>query len=320
MGFSDAEKKESGDERSIPQFVKPPQQPKKDPNLGRVLGGRFRLDTVLYNDGLSTIYLAEDAQSHQKVVVKMLQTMRLEPKMRRHFSERFRREAMGMAHIAHPNIIDIVACDLYAEETPYIVMEHVDGVTLKDFVSQFERGLPLPTFIAFMEQICDAVSFMHDKGIIHRDIKPQNIMVLIEHGSFLLKLLDFGLIFFHHAVGPEEALKLTKKGDLVGTPIYMSPEQCTGGEVTLLSDIYNLGLIAYELLVGEPPFTAANLTGIIKKQVLDQPPALSDRRLGLSEELVLAVGRALDKEAEQRFPTCKVFFEALKKGVERSAD
>lgn len=284
-----------------------------DRRIGTTLGGAYSLKRILFRGVLGTLYVATRVRDQSEVVVKVLEVGKANPEFRDMFLERFRREAMGLAELSHPNIVDILACDLYDDQTPYIVMEYLDGVTLKAFVEQFPKGMPYAGFFELMRQICSAVQFIHEKGIVHRDLKPHNIMVAIHDGEIKLKLLDFGLVYFDRNLDLEHLKQITQKGDLVGTPVYMAPEQCRGKRVTFHTDIYNLGLISYELLTGAPPFLSETLPSLIRKQTQERPRPLSASRPDISPQLEKAVLQALEKEPVLRFHSSHDFWVAMEK-------
>ncbi|MCB1052376.1 MAG: serine/threonine protein kinase [Acidobacteria bacterium] len=309
MGLSDVWKRELGEISSRPSGLPVVQQ--KDKFLGVTLDDKYRIHTILDAGGMGYLYLAETATSGDRVVVKLLPVEQLEGQKAHPFMTRFQREAVGMSQFRHPNIVSIIDYNLEHPSTPYIVMEYIDGYNLKEFMKQFPNGLPLEAFYLLMEQICMACSLIHSKSIIHRDLKPHNMMLHIVNGEFEVKVLDFGLIMFEHVVSPDGKLNLTRKGEMIGTPVYMSPEQCLGRPITHLSDIYNLGLIAYEFLVGRPPFEGNNLEELVNLQVNEPAKPLAYLRPDIPARLVWAVEKAMDKVPSMRFGNCMGFWKAI---------
>jgi len=318
MGLSDVWKKELSELSSQPAGL--PVLPVKDKFLGTTLDGKYLLSKVLDAGGMGYLYHAEPTADHpglhgvepgSPMVIKLLPVSELDGQRQHPFMTRFQREAVGMSQFRHPNIVSILDYNLEHPQTPYIVMEYVDGYNLKEFMKQFPHGLPLEAFLLFMEQICTACSLIHSKSIIHRDLKPHNIMLHIVDGSFQIKVLDFGLILFEHVISPDGRLNLTRKGEMIGTPVYMSPEQCLGRPITHLSDIYNLGLIAYEFLAGQPPFLGNSLEELVNQQVNIAPKPLGFLRPDLPPRLVLSIEKAMDKVPSMRYGSSMGFWKAI---------
>jgi eukaryotic-like serine/threonine-protein kinase len=225
---------------------------------------------------------------------------------------RFQREAYAASRIGNPHIIDVVDIGTAPDGRAFVVMELLSGQPLSDVI----KAGPMPPWraIGIMRQVLYAVGAAHATGIIHRDLKPDNIFVLPQD---FVKLLDFGI---SKVLDPDEqvaATKLTTTGVVIGTPLYMAPEQAMGHPIDRYADLYACGVILYEMLAGRPPFEGQTYAVLISKVLTQPPPQLSSMRGGLPANLVGAVHRALEKEPERRFRTAEEFSHALP-GTERS--
>ncbi len=279
--------------------------------LKYTLSRRYLIESFIGRGGMGLIFVAQDLDEGRRVVIKMIKSSELK-RDTAVTVKRFRREAMGLMQFKHPNIVTILDFDFANEVAPYIVMEHIDGYTLFEFMKQFPDGLPIDVFLGFMEHLCSAVSLIHENGIIHRDIKPHNMMVEIHEGAFVLKVLDFGLILFQHALKVEGPLGLTNPNEVLGTPGYMSPEQCLGIKVNYASDIYNLGLIAYELVTGQAPFVEKQLEKLLVQHIHHLPEPVSKLRKDVPASLGRVIARALEKEPTRRHSSSQLFWQALR--------
>jgi len=253
-----------------------------------VLNGRYRLLEVIGEGGMATVYRALDTRLGRTVAIKVLhpQFARDEP-----FLQRFQQEAEFAASLgAHPNIVAIY--DIGEDgPTRFIVMELVEGPTLKELIR--ERA-PFPVGEAFSigQQVASALDFAHKRGLVHRDVKPQNIMVTPEG---VAKVTDFGI------ARSLSASQLTRTGMVIGTAHYFSPEQAQGKGVTPASDIYSLGIILYEMLTGHLPFDADNAVGVAMQHLHSEPPSPWDYNPSLPTRPVATVLRALEKDPERRY-------------------
>lgn len=288
----------------------------RDP-LGQTLDQRFVLQSVLQRGGIGTLYLAQDLVENQQVALKTLRLQNLQPSAKALF-RRFQREGKILSLFDHPCIVKVIAYDFFDQAIPYIAMEYIEGLTLREYLQKFPLGLPISRFLPLMKQLCSAVNRIHRLGYIHRDIKPNNMMVQIQGRRLRLKLLDFGLVLIERSIGPDATTKLTQKGQLLGTPAYMSPEQCRGEASTQESDIYNLGLIAYELLAGRPAIQATTVQKLINNQIEQMPVPIHEKRTDVPLGIGLAIQKAIQKFASKRFHTARSFFEALDKASQES--
>lgn len=263
-----------------------------DPFAGKVLDGRWRLVERLGAGGMGAVYLAEDLRfSGRKLAVKLLL-----PEFARsaEFVKRFRAEAKRAAAISHPRVVMVL--DFGKAETGelFIAMEYVVGDTLSSLMR--EGPLPLARAIAFGVQLAEALHEVHEAGIVHRDVKPANVM--IRKGSDDLKLMDFGV---SRALDDDaEHTHITRTGVAVGTPAFMAPEQIAGGAISRQTDVYAFGVVLYAMLAGKRPFEASSPTVVQYQHVHEPPPPLRTVRPEVPEVLERIVLRALEKRPENR--------------------
>ena len=253
---------------------------------GSLFADRYRLERKLGSGGMADVWLAEDQELGRRVAVKILHERYANDEQ---FVERFRREATHAAGLSHPNIVSIYDRGV-AEGSYYIVMEYIEGRTLKELI--VTRGpCPVQVAISYTRQILAALRYAHKNGIIHRDIKPHNVIVDREGR---VKVADFG-------IARAGASEMTEAGSIVGTAQYLSPEQARGAPVDESSDLYSTGIVLYELLTGTVPFTGETPVEIAMKHLSQTPEAPSARRAEIPHDLDLVVLRALAKEPADRY-------------------
>jgi hypothetical protein len=268
--------------------------------VGTLLNGRYRLDAQIGTGGMSTVYRAFDTVLERQVAIKI---MHREIASDSDQLERFRREARAVAQLNHPHIVTVIDAGEGAPpddhssshpvvNTPYIVFEYVEGETLKDRIRRHGR-LPIQESIAYAIEIARALGVAHAGGIVHRDVKPQNVLV-DEEGS--AKVTDFGIARTLDQEG------LTADGRVLGTTDYVSPEQALGQPVGGQSDLYSLGIVLFEMLTGDVPFKGDNQVAVAMKHVREQLPDVQLRRPEVSSALAAVLDRATAKETEQRYP------------------
>jgi beta-lactam-binding protein with PASTA domain/tRNA A-37 threonylcarbamoyl transferase component Bud32 len=257
-----------------------------DTLLNTLFDGRYRIVRKLGTGGMANVYLAEDEVLGRRVAIKILNDRHAGDDQ---FVERFRREAKNAASLSHPNIVSIYDRG-EAEGTYYIAMEYLDGRSLKELI--VARG-PAPVHIAidYARQILTAIRFAHRHGIVHRDIKPHNVLV---DGEGRLKVTDFG-------IARAGASQMTEAGSIIGTAQYLSPEQAKGAPVDQTSDLYSVGVVLYELLTGVVPFSGDTPVEIAMKHLSTSPELPSAKRAEVPRELDLVVLRALAKDPADRY-------------------
>ena len=261
-----------------------------DERRGTIFAGRYRLERKLGSGGMADVWLAEDQELGRKVAIKMLHERYANDTQ---FVERFRREATHAAGLSHPNVVSIYDRG-EAEGSYFIVMEYVEGRTLKELL--VTRGpCPVPVAISYVRQVLAALRYAHRNGIVHRDIKPHN--VLVDHEG-RVKVADFG-------IARAGSSQMTEAGSIIGTAQYLSPEQARGAPVDESSDLYSTGIVLYELLTGELPFTGETPVEIAMKHLSQVPPAPSSIRPEIPRDLDLVVLRALAKEPADRYRSAK---------------
>src|SRR4051812_12202562 len=267
--------------------------------VGTLLSGRYRLDAQIGAGGMSTVYRAFDTVLERQVAIKL---MHREIAADADQLERFRREARAVAQLNHPHVVGVIDAGEATppeEQTgfgepvamPYIVFEYVEGETLKDRIRRMER-LPIPEAVAYAIEIARALQAAHERRIVHRDVKPQNVLIDSEGTA---KVTDFGIARSLTEEG------LTADGRVLGTTDYVSPEQALGHDVGPQSDLYSLGIVLFEMLTGDVPFHGENQVAVAMKHVREDLPDVQMRRPEVSSALTAVVDTATAKDLEQRY-------------------
>jgi serine/threonine-protein kinase len=275
---------------------------------GTLIAGRYEIREHIATGGMAIVYKTWDHRVERFVAIKILRAL---DKNDHRAVERFSREARAAAKLAHPNAVTIY--DFVEEEGQYyLVMEYIHGPTLKQLVGQRKQLQPKQA-IEIAAQVCSVLQVAHARGIIHRDIKPQNIMLAgsvgggsLSDGGVWVKLTDFGIVRVAEEAG------LTNSGIVLGTADYLSPEQARGETLTGPSDLYSLGVVMFEMLAGRPPFVGPTAVSIAMQHASTNPPPLRQFNPMVPPVLEQLVDRTLQKEPEDRFPSAAEMQKALR--------
>jgi eukaryotic-like serine/threonine-protein kinase len=273
--------------------------------IGTVLSGRYQLEAKLGSGGMSTVYLARDQTLDRPVAVKV---MHREMSEQADQLERFRQEARSVAKFSHPNVVSVIDAGEDGGH-PYIVFEYIEGETLKQRISR-HGALDPQEAIAYAIEVARGLSVAHARHMVHRDIKPQNILIDAEGRA---KLTDFGISRQLEQDG------MTATGRVLGTTDYVAPEQAMGRKVDPRTDIYSLGVVLYEMLVGQVPFSADSQVGVAMKHVNEELPDVQRRRPDVSAAVALVVERATAKDAAERYQQVGEMIDDLSTALEVEA-
>ncbi|HEU4706746.1 MAG TPA: protein kinase [Solirubrobacterales bacterium] len=273
--------------------------------IGTVLSGRYKLEAKLGSGGMSTVYLARDTTLDRPVAVKV---MHREMSEQADQLERFRQEARAVAKLSHPNVVAVIDAGEDGGH-PYIVFEYVEGETLKQRINRV-GALDAQEALAYAIEIARGLTVAHARNMVHRDIKPQNVLIDSEGRA---KLTDFGISRQLEQDG------MTATGRVLGTTDYVAPEQAMGHPVDQRSDIYSLGVVLYEMLVGAVPFSADSQVGVAMKHVNEELPDVQQRRPELSAAAAMVVERATAKDPAQRYQEAGEMIDDLATALEVEA-
>jgi eukaryotic-like serine/threonine-protein kinase len=273
--------------------------------IGTVLSGRYKLEAKLGSGGMSTVYLARDGTLDRAVAVKVMhREMSEQPDQ----LERFRQEARAVAKLSHPNVVAVIDAGEDGGH-PYIVFEYVEGETLKQRIARV-GALDTQEALAYAIEIARGLTVAHARNMVHRDIKPQNVLIDAEGRA---KLTDFGISRQLEQDG------MTATGRVLGTTDYVAPEQAMGHPVDPRSDIYSLGVVLYEMLIGQVPFHADSQVGVAMKHVNEELPDVQQRRPEVSAATALVVERATAKDPNERYQTVGEMIDDLSTALEVEA-
>lgn len=276
---------------------------------GALVAGKYRLEAPLGQGGMGVVWRARHVLLEQPTALKLLEVQDSDPAAA---VDRFLREGRAAAAVRHPNVVEIRDLGLLESGTPYLAMELLEGWSLRE---QLERGpaLTVGELIAMLTAVLDGLAAVHDAGLIHRDVKPDNIFVCDGPGGRVPKLLDFGL---SRRADPD-ALTITQQGSIIGTPIYMAPEQARGRSwLDGRTDLYSVSVVLYEALTGTPPFLADNTADLIIAILTADVPPLHRVRPELGAKLSVAVHRAMERDPEARFASARVMIGELQAALE----
>jgi len=279
-----------------------------DSLIGYKLADKYRVLHQIGRGGMGVVYEAEHVELGKRVAIKLMLEKYTDDT---EAVARFRREALAANKVGNPHIIEIFDLGTAPDGRSFVVMELLNGFPLSKVL---EMGGVMPPWraVQIMRQVLRAVGAAHAKGIIHRDLKPDNIFLVNQSEDHdFVKLLDFGISKVVSVEEQVEITKLTTTGVVMGTPLYMAPEQALGNPIERYADLYACGVILYEMLAGHPPFQGPTYAVLISKLLTQEPPPLGELRPGLPASLVRAVHRALEKEPEDRFASADQFAAAL---------
>ena len=275
--------------------------------------GRYNIERVLGKGAMGVVYEGLDPRLGRRVAIKTILKSHLDEDTAKDYSMRFVREAQAVARLNHPNIVQVY--DFGEEsEIAYLVMEFIKGKELKNFFDANER-FDLKEAVRIMCELCDALDFAHQAGIVHRDIKPANVM--LDHQA-RTKLTDFGVARVTDS--DRTSVERTQAGTMVGTPAYMSPEQITGGNIDRRTDVFSAGIILYQFLTGEKPFTGSGAWTIAKKIIQEEPPLASSLNNAVTSLFDAVVNKALAKNPDNRFQSARDLAVALRRALEGKAE
>ncbi|MBK9266336.1 MAG: serine/threonine protein kinase [Polyangiaceae bacterium] len=280
-----------------------------DPRIGSTLAGRYRIIAPLGEGGMGTVYRGVHEALRKPVAIKFLQQ---KINSNREMVARFEREAVTAANLRHPNIAEAIDYGSLPDGTLYLVMELVDGVSLRKLIPP-GQGLPVERVLRILEQIATALDLAHSMGIVHRDLKPENILVF-DRGTErdIVKIIDFGIARINSEIFKTGPTALTAAGAVFGTPQYMAPEQVMGQTADGRADQYAIGIIAFEMLTGSQPFTSVNYAELVMKHVGAPIPRSVELAPHVPAAFDAAIYRMMSKLPDERFATVTEALRAMK--------
>ncbi|MCS6856103.1 MAG: serine/threonine protein kinase [Sandaracinaceae bacterium] len=286
----------------------------RDPWIGRILAGVYRIEEKIGEGGMGAVYRATHVHIDKAVAIKVLNK---EIASNREAVERLRQEAVAASAIEHDNIVNVFGFDWAEDGSVFIVMELLRGESLASRLEKKEgKGLGIQEAVKIALEICDALGSAHERGIVHRDLKPENIFLAQKGEQERVKILDFGISKIKGKSAEE--LRMTRTGQLIGTPLYMSPEQARGEtDFDHRVDIYAMGVILFEMLTGSPPFKGRNYFELLWKHGNEAPPSMRECRpdLEIPDALEAVVRKALAKRKEERFGSMREMAQAIREAV-----
>ncbi|MDR3616816.1 MAG: tetratricopeptide repeat protein [Candidatus Obscuribacterales bacterium] len=266
--------------------------------IGTIFAEKFEILSLLGQGGMSVVYKARHTLTDRIVAIKLLSSYDM-PSLKR-----FQQEAKLACTLNHPYVISVFDFGVSADGQPFLVMDYLEGITLAESIKK-DGAMAVGRALGFFIQGCDALAYAHRREVLHRDLKPGNFMITRDHEDHeVLKLVDFGIA--KHLSPDAEALDLTRTGEVFGSPLYMSPEQCLGRKLDARADIYSMGCVMYEVLTGVPPLVGANAIDTLHKHINEDPEPFSDARSlpeNVPPHLENIIFKALSREIESRYQT-----------------
>ena len=277
---------------------RPASKIRRDPFIGTVVAQRYEITELIGRGATTTVYKAEDKQVHRPVAIKILRTDSI-------FNEqtirRFEQECKTLGLLKHSNIVALYDSGVTENDQPYLVMKYVDGISLKQLIDE-NNGLDVKRTLRIFIQVCAGLAAAHEKGVVHRDMKPANIMLEKDaQGNEHVQILDFGVAKF--LVQGETFQTRTQTGEMLGTLLYMSPEQCLDQDLDARCDVYSLGCVIYETLTGKPPLVGRTAFETMNKHLVEMPAKLSKVRpdLVFPMQLEAVISKAVAKSPNDRY-------------------
>ncbi len=282
---------------------------KEDLMIGTTLADKYRIESEIGRGGMSIVYKGRHELMDRMVAIKMLQAQLVNDQTS---IKRFKQEAKAASCLTHSNVITVYDCDVAPGGQPYLVMDYLVGESLADIIKRENHVEEMRALNIFI-QACDALEHAHLKGVLHRDLKSSNIMLVDFEGKIdVVKVVDFGIAKLMPNSG-KQSQNLTQTGEIFGSPIYMSPEQCLGSHLDARSDIYSMGAMLFESLMGMPPLMGDTIIDTMQMHVSSVPASFADMRhdLNIHPQFEAVVFKALEKKPEDRYASMEQFRDAL---------